>query len=141
MVYKIASIHPGTDEFRYYNSKEDAKEDVSCVRIERRPGSKGANCAIALSKKGARVDYFTVGKGAYGCDSFLSDEKIRIIRTVTSAQERINVKLIYPCGEINGMIEKNGKMDALSPDEKQRFFDSLTASAGVGDKMTERLYL
>lgn len=134
MVYKIASIHPGTDEFRYYNSKEDAKKDVSCVSIERRPGSKGANCAIALSKKGARVDYFTVGNGAYGCDSFLSDEKIRIIRTVTSAQERINVKLIYPCGEINGMIEKNGKMDALSTDEKQRFFDSLTACASVGDK-------
>lgn len=131
MTYKIISINPGVDEFRYYNTKEDAENDRDLIFCETKIGSKGANCAVMLSRLSASSEYFTVGRGDYSCDSYLSDENIRIIRTVTSAGERINRKYIYPDGDICGMIEKNGKMGVISDDEKSRFFDSILHSASV----------
>jgi len=131
MKYKIISAHPGVDEFRYYKSRSDAECDKNLIRSEMRIGSKGANCALALAKKGAQVDYFTVGNGAYACDSFFSDTNVNVIRTATCAKERKNVKLIYPeltaGGEcINGMTELNGRMQALTVEEKNAFFSSIT---------------
>lgn len=125
MIYKIISINPGVDEFRYYNTKTDAEKDQNLISSEIKIGSKGANCAVMLSKLSARSEYFTVGRGDYMCDSYLSDENIKIIRTVTSSGERVNKKYVYPDGDICGMIEKNGKMNGLSDDEKKQFFDSI----------------
>ena len=61
MKYVVVSINPGIDEFRYYASKEDALAGNEPISVERKSGSKGANCAIALASLGADVDYFTVG--------------------------------------------------------------------------------
>ena len=129
MKYKIISINPGIDEFRYYESKSDAESDRNVIRIERKIGSKGANCALALAGRGEEVEYFTVGRGDYGCDSYLANDRIKIIRTVSRSGERVNVKLIYPDGGINGMIEKNGNMSGLNDFEKAAFFASVTESA------------
>ena len=72
MKYAVVSINPGIDEFRYYASKEEALCGGKPLRIERKSGSKGANCAIALASLGAEVDYFTVGRGEYGVDGYFS---------------------------------------------------------------------
>ena len=134
MKYKIISIHPGIDEFCYYKSKADAESFLTPCFVERKIGSKGANCAVLLSSKGADVDYFTVGNGAYDCDSLMKSERIKIFRTLTKSAERKNIKLIYPENDINGMIEKNGKMDPLSEEEKRNFFSSILTDKEKSDE-------
>ena len=132
MKYVVVSINPGIDEFRYYASKEDAISGREPIRTERKSGSKGANCAIALASLGARVEYFTVGKGEYGVDGYFSEysDKITVRRTLTNAPERVNVKLIYPeDGGISGMIEQNSKGGPLTNDESETFLESVVSYA------------
>lgn len=132
MKYVVVSINPGVDEFRYYGTKEDALSGKEPIRIERKSGSKGANCAIALAALGASVDYFTVGRGEYGVDGYFSEyaDKITVKRTVTDAPERVNVKLIYPeDGGIRGMTEQNSRGGPLTAAEADAFFDSIVSYA------------
>ena len=132
MKYVVVSINPGIDEFRYYRTKEDALSCKEPIKLERKSGSKGANCAIALASLGAHVDYFTVGRGEYGVDGFFSEyaDNITVRRTVTSAPERVNVKLIYPEeGGISGMTEQNSKGGPLTEEESDSFFDSIVSYA------------
>lgn len=127
MKYTIISINPGVDEFRYYTSEDEYLSGRAPLRIERKSGSKGANCAIALSKLGAKVDYFTVGRGEFDVDSFFDGyDGITIHRTVTESRERLNVKIIFPSDDgINAMIEKNEKGGPLTENESKAFFDSI----------------
>lgn len=132
MKYVVVSINPGIDEFRYYSTKEDALSGKEPIRTERKSGSKGANCAIALAALGATVDYFTVGRGEYGIDGYFSEyaDKITVRRTVTAAPERVNVKLIYPEeGGISGMIEQNERGGPITDAECDAFLDSIVSHA------------
>ena len=132
MKYVVVSINPGIDEFRYYGTKEDALSGKAPIRIERKSGSKGANCAIALASLGAKVDYFTVGRGEYEVDEFFSEyaDKITVKRTVTNACERVNVKLIYPEESgISGMTEQNERGGPLTDAECEAFLDSIISHA------------
>lgn len=132
MKYVVVSINPGVDEFRYYGSRADALSGNAPIRVERKSGSKGANCAIALASLGASVVYFTVGRGEYGVDSYFSKyaDKITVRRTVTEAPERVNVKLIYPEERtISGMIEQNSKGGPLTENEADSFFESIISHA------------
>lgn len=132
MKYVVVSINPGIDEFRYYASKEDALAGNEPISVERKSGSKGANCAIALASLGADVEYFTVGRGEYGVDGYFAEhtDKITVRRTVTSAAERVNVKLIYPEADgISGMTEQNSRGGPLTESESEAFLDSVIAHA------------
>lgn len=132
MKYVVVSINPGVDEFRYYGTKEDALLDREPIRTERKSGSKGANCAIALASLGESVDYFTVGRGEYGVDGYFSEyaDKITVRRTVTDAPERVNVKLIYPERDgISGMTEQNSRGGPLTETEADSFLESIISHA------------